>query len=836
MQVRRFSMRALLNRLWSPRRHCQGRSARFLPRIESMEERTLMSAGAIDATFGMAGKAHYSLTAPAAESKARAMALQADGKIVLAGYSPGPMNFDFSVARLNADGSLDTSFGAGKGYVTIPFDRGGDNEDRANAVAVQSWDGKIVVAGFAETDVGQFAFAVARLNADGTSDNLFGANGKETVPLPTGDAEATAIKLQSDHKIVLAGFDTTTVGGVSTYDFAVTRLNPDFGDQDTTFNPAAPGYTLIPFTLGGTNDAKANAVDLQSDGKIVVAGSAVNGLDSSAFAAARLTSGGTLDTTFNATGKTTLTFNPGGADQANAVAVQADGKIVLAGSAGLSAASAAFNFGVARLNANGSPDTAFNGTGKTTVSFGAGALDTSEANAVALQADGKIVAAGHSSPGGAGSKDPASDFAVARLTTDGKPDASFNGGHVTVGFTLSASNNADVARGVAIQPDGRIIVAGSVETAHNVDDFAVVRLQGDKAPVPVAASKLFAVAGAGRVEVRTIAGNTKVADFRPYGAGYTGGISTAFGDVNGDGVPDLIVGGINGPHNVLVYDGRALMAGTFQPDGASLLIQWAPYDAAFNVGEYVAAGDVSNNGFADIITGASIGNPNVRIWSGRDIAKNTFNPTGASKLRDFFPYQINFNVGTTVAAWDFNGDGYADVVTGALPGNPHVRIFDGKTLAQGPFDFNEFNNANADQLANTGFFPFKLNFDVGAYVAAGDIYGDGGDLIVGSSQGNPEVRVYRNADIRNRNFDPQSAAPANTFFANALGQNVGATVGVGKFEGDSQPADILIGAVNGPSHWRVVKGTTNGGSNPPAAVAGLEGDFAGGSGSLFVGS
>src|SRR5262249_54473912 len=153
--------------------------------------------------------------------------------------------------------------------------------------------------------------------------------------------------------------------------------------------------------------------------------------------------------------------------------------------------------------------------------------------------------------------------------------------------------------------------------------------------------------------------------------------------------------------------------------------------------------DVNNDGFAEVITGATLGNPNVKVFSGADIANNTFNVNGSSLIRSWFPYQRNFNVGASVAAFDINGDGFADIVTGALPGNPHVRIFDGKAVAQGPFTFDEVNNPNANQLASPSFFPYAINFNIGAYVAVADIYNDGGDLITGTTGGNPEVRVYK---------------------------------------------------------------------------------------------
>ena len=350
------------------------------------------------------------------------------------------------------------------------------------------------------------------------------------------------------------------------------------------------------------------------------------------------------------------------------------------------------------------------------------------------------------------------------------------------------------------------------------------------------APSLFAVANGTLVEVRRIRDDSLVGTLT-LAAGFQGGpgytdITTAFGDVTGDGYEDLVVSGAGSGPNVLVYDGKTLATnGNF-----SLVATLAPY-SGFDVGTFVAVGDVNNDGYADVITGASRGNPHVKVYNGRDIGT-----ANVGLLASFFAYGINFNVGTTVAAYDLNGDGYADVVTGALPGNPHVRVFDGSAFVNGTFAFDPATNPSANQLANPAFFAFGINFNIGAYVAVGDIYGDGGDLIVGASAGNPEVRVYRNADVRNPGFDPQSPSnpPANSFFANALGQDIGVTVAAAPFEGAGRHDDILVGETNGPTTWRVVSGTTNDGPIPPPALivngVTFSGDFPNGLGDVLVGA
>jgi uncharacterized delta-60 repeat protein len=136
--------------------------------------------------------------------EAFAVALQPDGKLVLAGYSDNGANQDFAVMRFGSDGRPDTSFG-GAGWVRTPI---GAGNEQAIAVAVQS-DGKIVVAGFADAGGGNNDFALVRYNADGTLDLGFGAGGKVTTPVLAGDDQARAVAIQPNGRIVAAGWAHT---------------------------------------------------------------------------------------------------------------------------------------------------------------------------------------------------------------------------------------------------------------------------------------------------------------------------------------------------------------------------------------------------------------------------------------------------------------------------------------------------------------------------------------------------------------------------------------------------------------------------------------------------
>jgi uncharacterized delta-60 repeat protein len=373
----------------------------------------------------------------------QAVAIQVDGKIVMAGYySAGGIHadYDFAVARYNSDGSLDTGFGSG-GKVTTDF---GTDADMGNAIALQE-GGKIVVAGYLKDTSSDFA--LARYNSNGSLDTGFGTDGKVITDFGQDD-KGYAVATQSGGKILAAGYTC----GSTWCAFALARYNND-GSLDTSFGTGGKVTT----DFNGTGIGQA--VLLQAGDKIVMAGYSSG--TTTDFALARFNSDGSLDGTFGSGGKVTTDFD-GHYEFGYAAALQSDGKIVVAGQS-----SDGYVFALVRYNVDGSLDVNFGMAGIALAGF----ADSSKGYAVAIQADGKIVVAGTRNSSGA------TDFAVARFNSNGSLDTgSGTSGKVTTDLGFGGP---DQGQAVAIQADGKIVMAGTYDGATSYD-FALVRYNLNK--------------------------------------------------------------------------------------------------------------------------------------------------------------------------------------------------------------------------------------------------------------------------------------------------------------------------------------------------------------------
>ncbi len=409
--------------------------------FEKLEPRSMLAAGILDPTFGFGGKVttdFFGLTDIVQE-----IAVQADGKIVAAGAAFNGTNDDFALIRYNIDGSLDTSFGVG-GRVTTDF---GGHDDLADGIAIQS-DGRIVLGGFTTLGGRDSSFALARYNTDGNLDSSFGIGGKVTTDFGRAEDAIRSIAIQTDDRIIAVGVasDLVCCGA----DWALARYNLD-GSLDNTFGVG--GKVTTSFT---SNAEDAHAVTLQVDGKIVVAGS----VDFVGFALARYNTDGSLDLGFGVGGQLTTGFGDR-VDRAHSVAIQADGKILAAGFT----RTGGFRVALVRYESNGTLDASFGvgGIVFTDITTGPGADFATD---VLIRSDGKIVASGTAGQ---------DNFAVVLYNGDGSLDASFGTfGIVTTDF----AGDIDIAHSVAIQLDGKIVVAGLAYVNGNYD-FALARYGGD---------------------------------------------------------------------------------------------------------------------------------------------------------------------------------------------------------------------------------------------------------------------------------------------------------------------------------------------------------------------
>ncbi len=352
----------------------------------------------------------------------------------------------------------------------------------------------------------------------------------------------------------------------------------------------------------------------------------------------------------------------------------------------------------------------------------------------------------------------------------------------------------------------------------------------------------FAIGGSGHVQVRRTGTGALISDFMPFGASYTGGVSVAVGDILHDGNVDLVASTTTGMAAVKVYNGQLFLGSTTgDPNnpGKLLLASFNAIDPSFHTGVTVAVGDVLGTGYFDLITGAVAGNPDVKVYKGMDIAHQyqdtispglnlgTFNPTGSSLAVEFFSYGLQFNIGTNVAAGDLSKNGFDDIVTGAVAGNPHVKVYSGKAIATNTL----YPNPESHVLAQ--FFAYGLQFNIGATVAVGDINGDGTpDIITASAAGNADIKVYNGAGIAGGTFNP-NAPLVSEFFGYGLNFNIGARVAAADFENTGH-YDILTGAQAGNPHYRIVKGTASG--IVPPSVNGIEGIPSDIMGGIYVGA
>ncbi len=372
-----------------------------------------------------------------------AVAQQTDGKYVMAGWSDSGGTRDFAVVRYNFDGSLDTTFGSGNGYVITAV---GTGADEAQDIRILS-SGKILVQGYA-INGGSNDIALVQYNSDGSLDTSFGGGTGRIMSGISGEDTGYAMNIQSDGKILVAG----TNGN----DFLLARFNSN-GSLDTSFGTS--GRVTTDFAAGTDT---ARSIAMQSDGKIVLAGSAFNSSTFNDFAVARYNSDGSLDTSFNSTGRVTVDFGSS-TDQGYGLAIQNDGRIIVNGftnSAGTT------DNAIMRLTTAGALDTTFGGTGRVITAIGSG---SDFAFDVKVQSDGKILSSGYASISG-------NDFTVVRYNANGTLDTSYGSGGIAV--TNFSATTDDRGSKMILQADGKVVLAGCT-TQSGTYDLSLARYNAD---------------------------------------------------------------------------------------------------------------------------------------------------------------------------------------------------------------------------------------------------------------------------------------------------------------------------------------------------------------------
>ncbi|HEY0426787.1 MAG TPA: FG-GAP-like repeat-containing protein [Pyrinomonadaceae bacterium] len=643
--------------------------------------RVLAADGALDFSFGVQGRqATFIPNGQGAQySIPNGVVVQPDGKIVVAGSSltvgTKPL---ITILRYNTDGSLDSSFGSG-GITRTAI---GNGTDTANSVVLQP-DGKIVIAGstyigIAPSGDANTGFALARYNPNGSLDTSFGNGGVVVTDFfPTLD-QAFEVLLQTDGRIVAAGFVTPGASNDGLYDFAVVRYNAN-GSIDTSFG--AGGHTFTDFTAG--HDVAYSAV-LQADGKIVLAGvTSLPNTPNLHFALARYNPDGSLDTSFDDDGRVTTTFPGSSTELARSVKLARDGKLIVVGNANFGAVTESKNdFALARYNTDGSLDLSFDGDGRRVYGVTGGGSENSEYGYdLVVQSDNKIIVVGGSRlftrPQGADV-----DFEIFRLNPNGSIDSSFgtSGNETYTDFgeifyppdppIYGTGHSGEPVFGMAatLQPDGKLIVTGGTAFSRNRHDFGVARyLTG----LSSSAQRTFAdFDGDGKSDIGVYRSGTWYLSESAAGeTSFQFGLATdkiVPADYDGDGRTDAAVYRDGTWYLMQSRDGvRTVQFGladdTPQPgdydgDGRDDVAVWRASDGVW----YVLR---SRDGFSAYKFGQTGDRPIAADFDGDGRADYAVYRAGTWYLQrsteGFTAYQFGFTADKTIVA-DYDGDGRAD--------------------------------------------------------------------------------------------------------------------------------------------------------------------------------
>jgi len=435
--------------------------------------------GALDPAFNGSGRAYAAFDRGGLwRDTAYDLLVEPDGHVVVVGRVEGTLqgDFDLGIARFRPDGTLDTAWGELGGRTVVSL---GGTDEAASAVAIDGF-GRYLVAGWTGGASGT-DFVVVRLDEQGHRDFSWGPDGGKVLQDMDQDPPnhpfdfATAIEMLPSGGILVGGTASADDVYGNEAEPALLRLHAD-GTRDPFF-AFYPGGQCWP-SWYPAESFLVDDIALQPDGKILLVGYLRINLDNEFSIAIKRVDAGCLDDHAfrNFYGQLKIDFEPGSAPElGHAVALQADGRIVIVGSA-YRTFSGDDDIAIVRLEPDGDFDTSFGGLGVgwMTLALDLGGGDDDRGYATAVQGDGKIVLAARAATAAG------EDFAVYRLLPDGAPDAGFG----LFGFSLvnfaGGGPNHDGPYGLALAPDGRIVVAGDATRSASGDlDFAVARLQND---------------------------------------------------------------------------------------------------------------------------------------------------------------------------------------------------------------------------------------------------------------------------------------------------------------------------------------------------------------------
>lgn len=386
---------------------------------------------------------------------ASAMAVQPDGKVIVAGRCQTDDFPGFCAVRYLANGTLDSSWNSGGAVITV-FDA--DQSANAYAVALQV-DGKVLLAGQCNSVAAGYKFCALRYLSDGTLDTGWNGSGMVATTIGTGMSTASAMAVQPDGKVLVAGSCMNNATQV----FCTIRYNSD-GSLDSGWN----GNGMV-LTAMGSGSGTAKAVAVQADGKVLVAGSCTGAVNED-FCSVRYSAGGVLDSSWGTVGKVVTSIGSG-ADLANAMLLQPDGKVLLAGTCSNGSNT---DFCALRYQTNGTPDPSWNGSGIVMTAMGSG---NDDAVAIALQPDGKVLLAGTCLMSN-------NELCALRYHASGTVDTSWNGSGKA---STSIGPGSDVGTAMALQSDGKVLLAGFCRVTGPLSyDFCALRYDGG--PFPAACS------------------------------------------------------------------------------------------------------------------------------------------------------------------------------------------------------------------------------------------------------------------------------------------------------------------------------------------------------------